>query len=297
MKQSKWIWKPGDFELYHSMLVHNRRTIQGVYYSPMWRIDPPSPNVLLYKRRDLEKPETLTVYANTDQASFLVNEKRYPIGTTVTLQPGRNFVKLTGYNPTAFPAFYCVGETFASDESWKFGSFGARDLHAGTNDMYTKLSDRPEIFKFSYERIYPVTSEKIKGGILYDFGKETFGKLIFENLDMDICVTAVCGESREEALSDEEAIVYVPVKSENGGFVSSSVAFRYVFVPEIPCEYSFSADYEYLPFEPKGSFRSDDAFINQIWDVADYTLRLNAREGFFDGLKRGGFSLTKYGKL
>ena len=79
MKQSKWIWKPGDFELYHSMLVHNRRTYQNVYYPPMWRIDPPSSNVMLYKRRDLEEPETLTVYANTDQASFLVNDKRYPV--------------------------------------------------------------------------------------------------------------------------------------------------------------------------------------------------------------------------
>lgn len=286
MKQSKWIWKPGDFELYHNMLVHNRRTHQNVYYSPMWRIDPPSPNVMLYKRSDLETPETLTVYANTEQASFLVNGDRYPVGTTVTLQPGRNFIKLTGYKPDAFPAFYCVGDTFASDESWRFASFGARDLHAGTNDMYTELSDRPEIFKFSYERIFPVASEEINGGILYDFGKETFGKLIFENLSDGVYATIVCGESREEALSDGKAIVYVPLKSENGSFISTPVAFRYIFVPALPCEYSFSADYEYLPFEKKGSFRSDDALINQIWDVADYTLRLNAREGFFDGLKR-----------
>jgi len=74
--------------------------------------------------------------------------------------------------------------------------------------------------------------------------------------------------------------------NENGGFVSTAVAFRYVFVPALPCDYTFSADYEYLPFEKKGSFRCDDPVINQIWDVADYTLRLNAREGFFDGLKR-----------
>lgn len=286
MKQSKWIWKPGDFELYHNMLVHNRRTQQSVYYPPMWRIDPPSTNVMLYKRSDLEEPETLTVYANTDQASFLVNDKRYPVGATVTLQPGRNFIKLAGCHPSAFPAFYCVGDTFASDESWKFASFGARDPHAGTNDMYTELSDRPEIFKFSYERIFPVTSESVNGGILYDFGKETFGKLIFENLSEDVCATVVCGESREEALSDEKAIVYVPLKSENGSFVSTPVAFRYIFVPDLPCEYRFSADYEYLPFEQKGSFHSDDDLINRIWNVADYTLRLNAREGFFDGLKR-----------
>jgi hypothetical protein len=215
----------------------------------MWRVDPPSSNVILYKRRELESPEKLTVYANTDHASFLVNGTRYPIGTTVTLQPGQNFIKLTGHHPNAFPAFYCVGDTFASDESWKFASFGANDLHAGTNDMYTDLADRPEIFKFSYERIFPVTTESVSGGILYDFGKETFGKLIFENLSDDVCATVVCGESREEALSDGNAIVYVPLKADNNRFTSTAVAFRYVFVPTLPCEYSFSADYEYLPFE------------------------------------------------
>ena len=71
MKQSKWIWKPGDFELYHSMLLHNRRTFQGIYYPPMWRVDAPAHNVTLYKKAVLEQPEELTVYANTAQASIV----------------------------------------------------------------------------------------------------------------------------------------------------------------------------------------------------------------------------------
>ena len=286
MKQSKWIWKLGDFELYHSMLLHNRRTYQSVYYPPMWRVDCPSANVMLYKRAEIAQPETLTVYSNAKQASFLVDSVRYPIGTTVTLTPGKHFIKLSGYKPGGFPAFYCVGDTFASDESWKFNSYGERDMNVGTNDMYTELSDDPEIFKFSYERVYPVSAEEINGGTLYDFGKETFGKLIFENLAAGTTATVICGESREEALDPEEAIVYVDLREENGGFVSTTVAFRYIFVPALGCDYSFSADYEYLPMENKGSFRSDDPMINKIWDVADYTLRLNAREGFFDGLKR-----------
>ena len=258
MKQSKWIWNPGDFELYHSMLLHNRRTYQGVYYPPMWRVDAPARNTLLYKRLDLEQSETLTVYSNAQQASFQVNGTRYPVGTTVTLEPGRNFIKLFAHKPDGFPAFYCVGDSFASDETWKYGSYGARDAHAGTNDMYTELTDNPEIFKFSYERIRPVYAEKINGGTLYDFGKETFGKLIFEDLASGTAATLVCGESREEALSRDEAIVYVDLREENGGYISTTVAFRYVFVPDLGCEYGFSADYEYLPLENKGSFRSDD---------------------------------------
>lgn len=287
MKQSKWIWHPGDFELYHSMLLHNRRTKFGVYYPPMWRVDAPHRNVLLYKIVMLEKPEILTVYANTKDASFLVNNARYPVGTTVTLEPGRNFIKLTAHKDGGFPAFYCVGESFASDETWKLGSWGAKDLPAGTSDMYTELSDNPEIFKFSYERITPVSAEETDSGTLYDFGKETFGKIILENVEpKDTTCTLICGESREEALDPENAVVHVDMAAENGSFTSPSVAFRYIFVPDALTDHDLSADYEYLPLEDKGAFRSDNELINKIWDVAAYTLHLNAREGFFDGIKR-----------
>ncbi len=287
MKQSKWIWHPGDFELYHSMRLHNKRTKFGVYYPPMWRVDAPHSNVLLYRIVNLEAPEEFTAYSNAKDASFLVNGVRFPAGTTVMLQPGRNFIKCTAYKNGGFPAFYCVGEHFASDETWKIGSWGAKDLPAGTNDMYTELSDNPEIFKFSYERIFPVFMENMTGGKLYDFGKETFGKLIFENtIPANAECTVICGESREEALDPENAVVHVSMKAENGSFISTSVAFRYVFVPDCLETYDFSADYEYLPLEDKGAFRCDDERINKIWNVAAYTLHLNAREGFFDGIKR-----------
>lgn len=305
MKQSKWMWCPGDFELYHGMLVHNRRTMGGehystesgtgaqtvskgpVYYSPMWRVDAPHRNLFLYKVANLEKPEDVTFYANTEHASILVDGVRYPSGATVTLKPGRQMVKVFAYKDGGLPAVYCIGDTFASDESWSYGSFGVGDLPAGTNDMYTELSDNPEIFKFSYERIRPVLSEKINGGILFDFGCERFGKLIFENVaPEDAAFLVVCGESREEALDPDNAIVLVNAKAEKGKFTSIAVAFRYVFVPEACESLELSADFEYLPLADKGAFHSDDEMVNKIWEVSSYTLHLNAREGFFDGIKR-----------
>ncbi len=287
MKQSKWIWHPGDFELYHSMLLHNRRTLASEYYPPMWRIDPIHSTVILYKIAVLEKPEELTVYSNTKESIVLVNGVRHSIGKKITLEPGRNFVKISAFKNGGIPAFYCVGDTFASDETWKLASFGGKDLPAGTNEMYTEITDNPEIFKFSYERITPVCAEEVEGGTLYDFGKETFGKLILENVEpKDVSCTLICGESREEALDAENAIVHIPMTAENGAFTSTTVAFRYIFVPDCVTDHDLSVDYEYLPLEDKGAFRSDDELINKIWDVAAYTLHLNAREGFFDGIKR-----------
>lgn len=54
---ANWMWYPDDFELYHAMLVHNRRERRGDYYSPMWRVDAPHRNVRLYKIVELEKSE------------------------------------------------------------------------------------------------------------------------------------------------------------------------------------------------------------------------------------------------
>ena len=63
------------------------------------------------------------------------------------------------------------------------------------------------------------------------------------------------------------------------------MALRYVFIPDFG-DYEFSLDFEYLPIPDKGEFHCDDELINKIWEVAAYTLHLNSREAFFDGIKR-----------
>ncbi len=67
-----------------------------------------------------------------------------------------------------------------------------------------------------------------------------------------------------------------------------SKAFRFV---NIQTEGGATVDsvsmlYEYLPVANRGSFRCSDESINKIWDVAAYTMQLNTREFFIDGIKR-----------
>ena len=285
---TKWIWAPNAFELYHGMKLHNRRTVYGVYHPPMWRIDSPSSNAFLYKTAVLEKEEKIVFHANTACAAIHVNHEEWKgEGSELTLPKGRVMVKVDGYKDGGFPAFYIEGETFASDESWRFGSYGGVDAPAGCNDMYTELSDNPEIFKFAYKRITPVVSEKVCGGMLYDFGKESFGKILFECVSPKCAAfSAYCGESREEALDTEYSIVNLAVECEGGRYASESVAFRFVYVPDFGGEYSIAADFEYLPVENRGSFSSQDELVNKIYDIAVYTLGLNSREAYFDGIKR-----------
>jgi hypothetical protein len=67
-----------------------------------------------------------------------------------------------------------------------------------------------------------------------------------------------------------------------------SKAFRSVNVvmgPAISID-SISMLYEYANVKERGSFRCSDDEINRIYDVAKYTLHLNTREFFIDGIKR-----------
>ena len=288
MKQAKWIWAPKAFELYHGMKLHNRRTVYSKYYPPMWRVDSPARNTFLYKTAFLENEETIVFHANTKNAAVRVNGgELQPEGSVLTLPKGKVMVKINAYKDGGFPAFYIEGDTFASDGSWKLGSYGGTDAPAGYNDMYTSLSDDPEVFKFEYKRIAPVSTEKVAGGMLYDFGKECFGRIIFESvLPADATFTAYCGESREEALDFANSIVKLNVECADGVYASESVAFRFVYVPDFGGEYTLAADFEYLPQNLRGSFSSEDELVNKIYDIAVYTLGLNTREGFFDGIKR-----------
>ena len=45
----RWIWYPGDFELYHNMLLHSRREEKGCDYPCMWHLPRPEYSCRFYK--------------------------------------------------------------------------------------------------------------------------------------------------------------------------------------------------------------------------------------------------------
>ena len=298
MEKSYWIWHPGAFELYHSMLLHNRRTSaktviengvvtrKSAYYPPMWRVDGPCHNAELTKKATCLTEETIELISNTEDCSIRVDGKKYPKDTKITLAPGEHTIELMGFKRESFPAFYINGGTFKTDRTWiTYNSNCQPNRHAGQSELYTSPFDDVEIFKFQYERMYPVSQNEINGGILYDFGKETFGKIIIENApDKEYLLSL--GESYEESLDFEYCQLCVNAQVKEGKYTSVPVAFRYIFVPNLDTPLNISLDFEYLPLETKSSFECNDDFINNLWKICEYTMLLNSREGFFDGIKR-----------
>lgn len=298
---AKWIWHPGSFELYHSMLLHNRRTrtrrykedspsnrkgeTRSLYYPPMWRVDGPKHNAYLEKTATISERETVKLYSNTKTASIIVDGMYYNVGTEITLEPGTHTVRVEGFKAESFPAFYIEGNVFASSRDYKVSSHDEfNGVSAGESDLYTKKSDNVEIFKFSYKSVKPEKIEKINGGILYDFGKEQFAKVKLESDQIENIVIYL-GESREEALDTDFTHIVLNAQLEKGKYESSASAFRYIFLPTEK-SHKLSARLEYLPIKNKGSFKCDNEEINTLWQVCAYTMLLNSREGFFDGIKR-----------
>ena len=141
--------------------------------------------------------------------------------------------------------------------------------------------------------------EGLPSGILYDFGRETFGYLKLKNLQGTVRI--YYGESREEALDTAHCETLDVLSAPAGAAVCrgsaatetaapSSKAFRFVYIEkEDGASYDdVSMDYEYAPYDTAhtGSFRCSDDELNRIWDVAAYTMDLTTREFFMDGIKR-----------
>lgn len=296
---AKWIWLPGSFELYHSMLLHNRRTsarcykntaspIEGetrsIYYHPMWVERGPEHNVMLAKEAVLDKEEVIEMLSNTADSCINVDGVSYPRNVKIKLSKGAHKIILSGFKAESFPAFYVNGNVFASDRSYKVISKVRTGQNAGESDLYTEENDRVEIFKFKYKAIKPVSIRKVNRGVLYDFGREQFAKLTIKSASIKN-LTLFLGESEEEALDTDYSQIVVNAELKKGAYSSGAVAFRYVFIPTSK-PHTLSAKLEYLPIVNRGSFKGANAFVNKLWDVCAYTMLLNSREGFFDGIKR-----------
>ena len=281
MKKSRWIWYRGDFEIYHSLMLHSRRDEFGFCVPPMWELYTPYPTVSFDKHFTADEDGVFKIISNA-KGFVQLDGVRYIIGEKISFCKGEHNVHVLVTKPQGLPSIYCESDTLISDSTWICGHNTGECVNAGDEPVYDSVSDDPEVFKFEYSRIDPISVESINGGVLYDFGREMFSRLVISKCKADE-YTVYFGESREEALSaDKHTYLWEKARKDT---VLSSRAFRYVFInTEKPM--NIYAEYEYIPFEYKGAFKCEDELINKIWDISSYTFHLNAREFFLDGIKR-----------
>ncbi len=302
-----WIWYPGDFEINLANKMQNRRTDRNTFFPPFWKMDAHYVLMDFHKVVDLKAPEEITVYAE-GRFNLKLDGNALESGINkITVPAGKHKINVKVWNEASTPAIFVQGKTIVSDNSWlvTFEDKEWIDESGKTSDIsatkwlnagswnFNSPSQLPSQFKLPTRSLPAITKTVNNNAILVDIGKETFGFLKLHNLKGNGKVSIYYGESKEEALDAAEAMTLdrLTINQSVGrdSIMPLSKAFRYVNIIKESGDVSFddvSMLYEYADVKQRGSFTCSDDEINKILEVAKYTLELNTREFFIDGIKR-----------
>lgn len=281
---SYWIWNYGDYEIFHSNRVNSRRQEFGADYPSFWKLYDVDRNVRFFRDVTLEKPGTMTLRVR-GLGSLVVDGIRFPSDTPVAVEAGAHTLRIDVVNLTGLPAAYLESDVLPTDGAWyTLRSPHRQHVPAGFDRQYDRPDRNPEEFPFCYQSVAPVTRWEQDGGVMFDFGRELFGYLNLTGADPARELYVGYGESPEEALDRDEAIVRETVTGKSS-YRLTQRAFRYLYIAGCP-DIQVSADYEYLPLAYRGAFRCDREEVNRIWDVCAYTLHLTSREVLQEAIKR-----------
>ncbi len=295
-----WIWYPGDFEIWLSNEVQMKRTKRNALQPPWWRTYTHNSNVSFATQVDLKEEEEITIAAE-GKYNVIIDGKYWQEDIyKILIPPGKHTIMMQVYNVITPPSIFVSGKTIASDTSWYCNTIRGsspgqiNDLWKVKADAWTfnNQEQAPSKFSLKTKEELPVNVERKPGSVLVDFGKETFGFVRLNELKGSGTIDLYYGESLDEALSIDscEILDHLVIKDTSTSVfvVNHSRAFRYLNI-----QYSSNIQfkdvdmlYEYLPLTYRGSFKSSDEELNRIWNTSAYTLHLNTREFFLDGIKR-----------
>jgi len=297
--QDKWMTYPGDFEVWMGNKMQNRRTERGTFFPPFWRLD--NHYVLVDFRKEVECLSDDDVEVLTEGKYNCKVDGQLVSGAPrwLHLAKGKHVLELKVYNQDSPPALRVRSRSFAADSGWMvtfedkewIDASGKASDKSGTVWLpveVLRFGVPPSQWRLAISPRQAVHVERGSRSLIVDFGKESFGYVRLHGVKGRGKLSLYYGESKEEALSVDSCEVLDRLEAVGDTVLTGSRAFRYV---NIQWEEGMQVDsasmlFEYLPVAQRGSFRCSDEEINKIYDVAAYTLHLNTREFFIDGIKR-----------
>jgi len=305
-QKATWIWYPGDYEIWLSNQMQNRRTDRGSFFPVFWKVD--AHYVLMDFHKDFETTQAEQVSIFTEGTYNVKLDGQLIAGQpkTILVPAGKHRINIKVFSQATVPAVFVQGKTIVSDASWlvTFEDKEWIDETGKTSDIsatkwlqagawnFDDPKKLPSQFKLPTKVMKPVSGQVKGNEFVLDFGKETFGFIKLHGLSGKGKLTIYYGESKEEAMSNQGAVT-IDVLQLNGLAKKDSVmplskAFRYARVVKDPSIQvaEVSMLHEFADLKERGGFTCSDPEINRIYEVAKYTLHLNSREFFIDGIKR-----------
>jgi len=283
-----WIWYPGDFEIELYSRFVMQRTQKGIAVPPVTRIDNYYPNVQFKKEIDITSSETIEVYCNGVYNLQLDGNFVYNNSGKFNISSGKHNILISVFNNKSLPTIFVKGTTIKSDSSWLVSCYDKQWFTAGYWN-FNSLENLPSAFKLPTIEVKPYKIIKNNDKFFVDFGKETFGFLKFKKSGKGF-LRVNYGESEEEANSDdcETFDIFTFNEGEEVFINKESRGFRFVKLihkNDLLID-SVTLLFEYLPLKKKGDFKCSNQKLNNIYETSVYTLQLNSREFFIDGIKR-----------
>ena len=215
-QKATWIWYPGDYDIWLGNQMQNRRTERGTFFPPFWKMDSHYVLVEFSKKFDLLADETIRLKVEGQYNVKLDGKLLFGSPEKVVIPAGKHSLNIKVHNQASVPAIFEDGLTIQSNNSWKVTyedkewideSGKASDTSSGTvyqnaaSWNFNSPETPPSQFKLATKPMSAVSSEKKNKGMLYYFGKETFGFARFNGLKGKGTLNIYYGESPEEALS------------------------------------------------------------------------------------------------
>ena len=210
-----WIWYPGDYEIWLGNQMNNKRTERTAFFPPFWKSDSHYAIVEFSKNIELSQPEEIEIAVEGRYNLKLNGKLQFGMPGKFTLPAGKHSLNIKVWNQSTPPAVFVKGKNVNTDSTWRVTyedkewideSGKASDTEA-TVYMdagcwnFNEASQLPSKFTLSRTPMAPVSSESKQEGILYDFGKETFGFVTFNGIKGNGVVSVYYGESKEEAMA------------------------------------------------------------------------------------------------
>lgn len=282
MAASYWLWYPGDFELYHALQQNFSRVERGFTWPAFWKSESFRNRIVIWREYCLEQPTVFRVRANG--IGFIrLNGEKYLFDQEITCGPGPVTVVIHVGRIEALPSVYVDGAVIHSDEGWMAEDYDRPPVPAGHSKYFTRIDQDPAVWNYSEQVYRPVKTESVNGGTLYEFETELTAVLqILAPRERMENMTVYYGESREEALDTKHC--YYSWKPDPVTGICPRSAVHFAFIPGN--EVHLKALHQYVDIPVKAKFRSNDALLNQIWEVAEHTFRLCSGIFFIDGVKR-----------
>ena len=181
---AQWIWKFGEFEFYHNQQVHRKRQAYGYNEPAIWKVYRPEAVVEFTKEIDTDGGMIHVEACGAFAVSLMdvPNDNPQWFGRSdIQIPAGKHILDVRVMNFDTFPALYIEG-IVETDETWKVDDMTLQAQQAASDEWFCSKERVPDVFPFSYQPVKPVSKEKIRNGVLYDFGRETFAKTYLSGL-------------------------------------------------------------------------------------------------------------------